>query len=42
MMDAALNGVKDMAVRVPKALLLGTWRNPQEVEEGVHHRTETL
>jgi hypothetical protein len=41
-MNATLNGVKDMAARVLEALLPGTWRNPQEVKENVHRRTETL
>jgi hypothetical protein len=42
MMDATLDGVKDTAARVLETLLLGTWCNPQEVEENVRRRTETL
>jgi hypothetical protein len=41
-MDAALDGVEDTAMRVPEALLLGAWLNPQEVEESVHRCTEML
>jgi hypothetical protein len=40
--DAAIDGVEDMEACVPKALLSGAWRNPQEVEESIHHRTEML
>jgi hypothetical protein len=42
MTDAAFNGVEDTAACVPEVLLPGAWRNPQEVEESVHHRTEML
>jgi hypothetical protein len=41
-MDAALDGVEDTIACVLEALLSDAWRNPQEVEESIRHRTMTL